>query len=123
MGPPGGGGKGTPRPDAGGVHDESSALRFVEDSTLRSSEDFSRDTPQPKLVSSKRGYLHRRAKEGSPFGKGVPAGYQGGDLGSQVLPPSANKTIVRSSIRHFVLDHPLYKLQLTVTAFLRGQRF
>ena len=38
--------------------------------SLRVAQDFSRDTPQPKLVSSKRGYLHRRAKEGSPFGKG-----------------------------------------------------
>ena len=42
-------------------------LLVVERESLRVAQDFSRDTPQPKLVS-KRGYLHRRAKEGSPFG-------------------------------------------------------
>ena len=36
-------------------------LGYVEDSTLRTSEDFSRDTPQPKLI--RRAYLHRKAKE------------------------------------------------------------
>jgi hypothetical protein len=54
-------GPGTPRPegvDAGGTR-----LGFVVDSTLRTSEDFSRDTPQPKLV--RRAYLHRKAKEPS----------------------------------------------------------
>ena len=42
-------------------------LLVVERESFRVAHDFSRDTPQPKLVS-KRGYLHRRAKEGSPFG-------------------------------------------------------
>lgn len=62
QGTPRPGGPGTPRPDA--------ALRFVEDSTLRTSEDFSRDTPQPKLV--RRQYLHRKAKQA--FGPLTPGG-------------------------------------------------
>jgi hypothetical protein len=67
-------------------------LLVVERASLRAAQDFSRDTPQPKLVS-RRGcaarlpwliplghlldppacpprYLHRRAKEGSPFSGG-----------------------------------------------------
>jgi predicted component of type VI protein secretion system len=39
---------------------------YVEGDSLRSSDDFSRDTPQPKVT--RRTYLHRRAKEASPFG-------------------------------------------------------
>ena len=47
----------------------SSLLGYVEGSTLRTSEDFSRDTPQPKLI--RRAYLHRKAKE--RFGPRTPS--------------------------------------------------
>jgi len=33
-------------------------------------------------------------RQGSPFGKGVPSGYKGGDLGSAVLKPLLNKTVI-----------------------------
>ena len=63
---------GTPRPDAanhpGTPRPEKEQLRFVEESTLRTSEDFSCDTPQPKVVRKE--YLTRRAKEN--FGNDTP---------------------------------------------------
>ena len=63
---------GTPRPDAPPAHNgtprpEGKAHNFVDLGSVRSAEDFSRDTPQPKVT--RRTYLHRRAKEkSSPFG-------------------------------------------------------
>ena len=84
---------GTPRPDAGipvphpdtprpadspDPRGSNASLRFVEDSTLRSSEDFSRDTPQPKLV--RRAYLHRKAKEN--FGARTPGDSPGASPGA-----------------------------------------
>ena len=51
----------TPRPASPGA-----TLLMVESGTHRRAEDFSRDTPQPKLV--RRSYLPRKAKETSPFG-------------------------------------------------------
>ena len=60
---------GTPRPDEGVAASPGSTAayaNFVDGDSLRSSEDFSRDTPQPKVT--RRAYLHRRAKAESPFG-------------------------------------------------------
>ena len=53
-----------------GAPPPSPPLLVVERASLRVAQDFSRDTPQPKLVS-KRDYLHRRAKEDSPFASGL----------------------------------------------------
>ena len=56
---------GTPRPEEGGHEASDYVLNYVESGSLRTSNDFSRDTPQPKVI--RRAYLHRRAKESSPF--------------------------------------------------------
>ena len=57
-------------PEAAAAPPPSPPLLVVERGSLRVGDDFSRDTPQPKLVS-KRDYLHRRAKEDSPFASGL----------------------------------------------------
>jgi len=57
-------------PEASAAPPPSPPLLVVERGSLRVGDDFSRDTPQPKLVS-KRDYLHRRAKEDSPFASGL----------------------------------------------------
>ena len=77
---------GTPRPDGLEGDMGTNSLRFVEDSTLRSAEDFSRDTPQPKLV--RRAYLHRKAKEN--FGAFTPGASPGG-ASSPSSSPSRSK--------------------------------
>ncbi|KOO29408.1 hypothetical protein Ctob_003535 [Chrysochromulina tobinii] len=59
---------GTPRPESASAVSSAGerGASYVEGDSLRSSDDFSRDTPQPKVT--RRTYLHRRAKEASPFG-------------------------------------------------------
>ena len=96
-------GPGTPRPDAGapapptlqrqGTPRPDSSLRFVEDSTLRTPDDFSRDTPQPKLV--RRLYQTRsKAKEhAGVFTPDSPGGASDASpsSGTSASPASASK--------------------------------
>ena len=81
-------------PEAAAAPPPSPPLLVVERGSLRVGDDFSRDTPQPKLVS-KRDYLHRRAKEDSPFASGLTR------EGSAASPRASPRAGVKSASRFF----------------------
>ena len=81
-------------PEPGAAPPPSPPLLVVERGSLRVGDDFSRDTPQPKLVS-KRDYLHRRAKEDSPFASGLTRD------GSAASPRASPRAGVTPSSRFF----------------------